>query len=130
MKTKLIQVITLITILSLLGPNLVLGQTEPTVGESEAGLATSFFGCQTNQTLFQCLPQIVGKIFKILSYIAIVLSIILFIFAGFTFMLKGKEEEGRKKAQNQIIYAAIGLVVALVSLVLATVLTQTVKKGI
>jgi heme A synthase len=129
MKTKLIHIITLITILSLLGPNLVLGQ-EGTVGEGEAGLSSTFFGCTANDTILRCLSRIAGEVFKILSYIAIVLAVILFIFAGFTFMLKGKEEEGRKKAQNQILYAAIGLVVALVSLVLTRVLTRTTREGI
>jgi undecaprenyl pyrophosphate phosphatase UppP len=126
MKTKLIQVITLITILSLLGPNLVLGQD--TQIEPQTAVTESFLGCNPNDGILQCLKDIAGYIFKIILYIAVVLAVIFFVLAGITYITKGKEEEGRKKAQNQIIYASIGLVVALISYFLVQFLAKSITK--
>jgi amino acid transporter len=122
---KLNQIISLITIFSILVPYLsfVVGQDI----EPPQTVPTDIFGC-AGQTFGRCLTGIANWVFHLLIVVALALAVIFIIFAGITYILQGAEAEGRQKATNRLIYAAVGLVVAFLAFAITQILQRFLQQ--
>lgn len=59
-----------------------------------------------------CIAQRLGQL---LALVAFVVSVVMFFLAGFDFLTKGEDEKATKAARTKLIYAAVGLAVAILS---------------
>ena len=59
--------------------------------------------------------QLVEKAANWLLYIVIALAVVFIIYAGFLYLTSGGDEEKTKAAKNYIIYAVIGIAIALLA---------------
>lgn len=64
---------------------------------------------------------------QILALIAFIVSIFFFFLAGWTFLTKGDQEAEVKKAQSRLIFTAIGLIVAILSLAISYTIARLVN---
>lgn len=87
------------------------GQTPPVIG----WCALSFVGCIFN---------ILALIFKILYYLAFFLAVIFIVWGGITFITGGGSADRIKKAKQILIWAGIGLVVAILAYAFVILITR------
>jgi uncharacterized membrane protein YjfL (UPF0719 family) len=79
---------------------------------------------------FQCLGFFFEKIFKIIITLALPLSAIFIVWAGILYITKGGgKEEDIKKIHQRLVWAVIGLVVALLSFAFVRVLKLWIEQG-
>jgi cell division protein FtsL len=89
----------------------------------------SFFLCDPNESLFQCFMSILTLLLRIIIAIAIFFAAIMISWAGVSYITKGEAKDERGKIQEKIIYAAIGLVVALLAWGLTYLIQNIVMRG-
>jgi hypothetical protein len=126
---KLNQIISLLTLLSLLVPYLSFAQFPPPESFPPPEIPTSFFGCLPSDTLRVCILKILDKILKVILVLALSFAAIMIAIAGITYITKGSDADAQKKAQSRIIYAAVGLVVAFLSWVMTVILERIIRGG-
>lgn len=127
MKNYLFPVLSLISLLMVINFGFAQQFESPeSVGEGFQ-VPTGFFGCFPTDSLAQCMMRIFAKILRIVMVLAIGLAAIMFAWAGILYVTQG--EGAKEKAKNKIIYAAIGLVVALLSWVITAFLKGVVTRG-
>jgi hypothetical protein len=68
--------------------------------------------CGTGQA---SVNNIVASVTKLISYIVGAVAVLVFIFAGFRFITSGGSKENINSARNMILYAIIGLAVAVLA---------------
>lgn len=61
------------------------------------------------------IPNVVGNIITILSYIVGVAAIIMIIWAGFRYITSGGDSNKVSQAKNTLIYALVGVVIAILA---------------
>lgn len=84
-------------------------------------------GCSAGVT--SCLTLIFNWAFRILIYVGGGLAVIMLILAGITFITGGANPETVKKSRGYLIWAAVGLVVALVAYGLVQFLEAVISSG-
>ena len=79
---------------------------------------------------FQCLGFFFEQIFKVIITLALPLSAIFIVWAGILYITKGGgKEEDIKKIHQRLVWAVIGLVVALLSFAFVRVLKLWIEQG-
>ncbi|MCS7200918.1 MAG: pilin [Patescibacteria group bacterium] len=81
-----------------------------------------FLGCDPGQDLTVCVAKIFSQILSLLLFAAIILATIWVVYAGIVYIVGS--EDSKKKAKNNIIYAAVGLVIAFAGWVLVRTFTR------
>ena len=71
--------------------------------------------CKQNEDADKKVQKTLKTILNILTIAAGVAAVIMFIYAGFRYIVSGGEEGGVKSAKNTLIYAVIGIVVVMLS---------------
>lgn len=123
---KLGQIISLITLFILLAPYLSFAQVPPPESLPEPEIPTRLFSCLPTDTLRRCMLRLLGDALRVILVIALAFAALMFAFAGLTYLTKGADENARKGAQNRLIYAAVGLVVAFLAWVLVAILSRII----
>ena len=134
MNLKILKLIIFVPLISFLMSYFSFGQVgiiPPPEEALPAGveIPTNFFGCLPTDPLRFCLLKIIGSALRVILVLALGLAAIFIALAGFTYITKGASEDARKKANNRLIYAAFGLVVAFLSWALAWLISQIVGRG-
>lgn len=80
--------------------------------------------------VIECLTIFFSILFKILTILAGVFAVIIITWAGILFIVKGADEKKRIEAKNMLIWAAIGLIVALISYSLVILIENFAIKGV
>lgn len=111
-----------------------LGGFQPPESTQEPEIPTTFFGCTANDTLRRCILRILDKILKVIIVVAIAGAAVMIGWGGLLYISRGGEGGGGKesqeiKAKNRIIYAAVGLVIALLAWGLTVIIEQLVGRG-
>lgn len=73
------------------------------------GAACGTSGVQTG------IKKVVGLVISVFSYVVGAISVIMIIYAGFRYVTSGGNSEGTTGARNTLIFAVIGLVVAILA---------------
>lgn len=126
---KLIQIISLITLFSILVPCFSFAQIEEPQYAQEPEIPTTFFGCYPNDTLSRCTLRILQSVLKVIIVIALCFAAIMLSWAGIIYITAGENEEKRTKAKDRLIYAMLGLVIAFVAWPIVYILSKTVQRG-
>jgi hypothetical protein len=126
---KLNQIISLITLLSLLVPYLSFAQVAPPEYYEPPDIPTNFFGCLPTDTVRKCILRLLDKVLKIIIVIALALSALIISYAGLLYIYKGADDKARQEIKNRLIYAALGLVVALLAWVITVILSKFISSG-
>ena len=71
--------------------------------------------CEQNEEADQRVQKTLKTVLNILTIAAGVAAVIMFIYAGFRYIVSGGEEGGVKSAKNTLIYAVIGVIVVMLS---------------
>ena len=71
--------------------------------------------CKQNEDADQRVQKTLKTVLSILTIAAGVAAVIMFIYAGFRYIVSGGEESGVKSAKNTLIYAVIGVIVVMLS---------------
>ena len=71
--------------------------------------------CKQNEDADKKIQKTLKTILNILAIAAGVAAVIMFIYAGFRYIVSGGEESGVKSAKNTLIYAVVGVVVVMLS---------------
>jgi len=124
---KLIQIISLITLFSILVPyfSLVQAQVAPPETFNPPNIPTRLFTCDPNAGLRRCILGILSDVLKVILVIALAFAAVMIAWAGIEYILKGgAKAEERDKMKNRIIFAALGLVVAFLAWVIVAVLSN------
>jgi|GEM_PF-992893 uncharacterized membrane protein YjfL (UPF0719 family) len=79
---------------------------------------------------FNCLMVFFSFFFKFLIMLSGAFAVIMFIWAGITFIIYGQDEKKRVEAKNRLIWCAIGLIVALLSYSLVVLIKNTLTKKV
>ncbi len=115
---NLIYLVALFTIFSLF--NFTLGQQQPPIVEPV--VTTQFTG---QQTVRDVIFNIFEWLFRILTWVAAAAAVLFIIWGGINVIFQGKIDEGK----TRLIYGVIGLVIALISYALVTVIHTIVTTG-
>ena len=103
----------------------VYGATLGSILLSSAALAQVASIPGTESTGVSTIGQIVDLLRYIVRWVYIIffiLAVLFIIFTAFTYLTAGGDEEKVKKAKNQIIYAAVAIIIALLSVAFETVI--------
>jgi len=115
---NLIYLVALFTIFSLF--NFTLGQQEPPIVNPV--LETTFTG---QESVREVIFNIFEWIFRILTWVAAAAAVLFIMWGGVNVIFQGKIDEGK----TRLIYGVIGLVIALISYALVTVIHTIVTTG-
>jgi hypothetical protein len=126
---KLNQIISLITLLSLLVPYLSFAQVAPPRSYEPPDIPTNFFGCHPTDPLRICILRILDDILKVILVIALAFAALMIAYSGLVYLYKGADEKARQEAKTRLIYAAFGLVVAFLSWVMTAILARIISSG-
>ena len=74
-----------------------------------------------------CFVQTIHKITNWIFYIMTVIAILLFVYGGITFMTSMGNPDGATKGKNILIYAIIGLIVALLAKIVPSIVVSIVR---
>lgn len=88
---------------------------------------TAFFGCTSEDTIGQCAKKIAATVLNVITFVAVAMAAIMFIWAGILYMTQ--KDEKRAEIRKRILYAAVGLVIALGSFAIVAILRKTVETG-
>jgi hypothetical protein len=126
---KLSQVISLITLFFLLVPYLSFAQIAPPESYTPPDIPTNFFGCLPTDTVRTCILRLLDKFLKIIIVIALALAALIISYAGLLYLYKGADDKARQEAKNRLIYAAVGLVIAMLAWVITVILSKFISSG-
>ncbi len=115
LKTK-ISVGALIGLSTLLGSAALVGAAPPSIPASPI---TSVTG----------IVDVINNIVRWVYIIFFILAVLFIIFAAFTYLTAGGDEEKVKKAKDQIIYAAVAIVVALLAVGFQVIISNFLQTG-
>jgi hypothetical protein len=105
--------------------NLSFAQSLPTPTEPEPSL--TLFGCNTGDPLRVCMLKIFLGILRVILTLAIILAVLFMTWAGVIYITKGSDDKERAKANNMLIYGAVGLVIAFIAYGLVVFLTNVIR---
>ena len=95
-------------------------------GNSSVGQVLTGVGQTTSDCTGNGVTSIVGTTVRILSYIVGIAAIIMIIVSGFRYITSGGDSNRVSSAKNTLIYAVIGLAIAVIAQVLVSfVITQS-----
>ncbi len=72
--------------------------------------------------------NIINNIASWMYRILLAVAVIFVLMAAFTFLTSGDKPDSIKKAKNQILYAAIGIVIAIISFSVSTIVTNVLTE--
>lgn len=75
------------------------------------------------------LGDIISRVFGFLFWIIMMLSVLFFLIGAFFYLTSAGSEEKTKKAKNYLVYAAIGIVLALLSNLLPRLISSVLRTG-
>jgi len=75
------------------------------------------------------IPTAVGKIVSLLSYIAGAVAVIMIIISGFNYITSAGDSNKVNSAKNTLIYAAVGLTIAVLAQVIVNLVINTAVKS-
>jgi hypothetical protein len=120
-------VILFITLVSYLPVNVQIASANQSIDTNVTVPTTEFLGCNlASGSLLGCLGSIGFTIVRFLLGVVIILSVIMIVWAGFTYVMSGTDDKKRDAAKNRILYAVIGLVIAFAALAVVTLLKNTI----
>ncbi len=126
MRTKLsLALAVLITVFSLgfIGPNV--GATDLNWDTGKTNVQSGGGGLITTDPGTNSVGSLVTKGLNILMYAVAVISVVMIIFGGIRYATSGGNAEKVKSAKNTILYAVVGLAVALLALVIVKFVETT-----
>ena len=124
---KINQIISLITLFILLAPYFSLAQ-----GQSPGDFLKNFIIptqvgiCNQGESLTNCVIRIIEFVLRLIMIIAIGLAAIMIVWAGILYIRGGGDDKKIGEAKNRLIFAAIGLVVAILAWVIVLILSRWV----
>ena len=122
---KLSQVISIITLLVLLAPYFSFAQIPPPESFQPPEIPTRFFSCLPTDTLRQCLFKILGDGLRLGLTMVMAFAAVYILWAGLRYIIE-QDASKRGEIKNDIIYAALGLVIAFLAWVMVAVLTKAI----
>lgn len=82
--------------------------------------------CGAGVPIQQCILNVFQIVFRALIWISGALAVIMFLWAGLTYIAKG---ENATEAKGRLIWGAVGLIIALVSFIIVTILAKFAETG-
>lgn len=119
----------LIFLFLILLPYISLAQVAPPEALQPPEIPTSLFGCTEGDSLRRCILKILGQVLRLILVIALALAVLFFAWAGITYITKGTEAGKREQAQNRLLYAVVGLIIAFISWVVLVLLSRFIQSG-
>jgi high-affinity K+ transport system ATPase subunit B len=102
--------------------NLSFAQSLPTPPEPNPSL--NILGCSEGMSLRNCMLYILFNILRVILTLAIILAVLFMTWAGVIYITKGSDDKAREKANNMLIFGAVGLVIAFIAYGLVIFLTR------